>query len=737
MSNTAIVERLPAGRDHDRDDRATISVFATVTASVIAALYYAGRLGFENPVRPVLATLGLSLFITVTPFIVWRLSIRGHYEEPEPWWRSHAVLTIAAMAITALAGMLVPAAGVNLVGALAAIGFGSALTALVIWIAQGSQRVNLLFVIGSAAFALWAAGVTWSTRYKTPVFWELFGYKANVHHDTLYNVSLANMMRSYGIPSTGLDGVPYIPYHYGAAWLNSDWAYLVGTDVLGFYSLAPVIVLPVFFAAVLLLAVEVRNGWRLAGPASDAALKKDWAAWFFFLAVTVGPIPTAGLDAVGIWNLHALISESYVSGVPVFLLVMATSIAFWRRKRSSLRAEGLVFLFVFAPLMLSVLGFLKVSLMLLTLCAAIGLVALGRMFRERAIALSAILCVATSFVTYRLVSVAAQNQGFAPFAYMRYSGVDANWWPWFILAHLFWSWVYIYLRLREEKLTTIGAIRHAALEGRITDVVVVGIIAIAGFLPGEIVEIHGGSAIYFSDVQRWVALPLLMATAWRWLQQWRERRGESIPAGSRLGGLRVSDVWLAALIIPISFTMLLNGVRAPVTALKANVALRRSLYEEAGVKGAVGVRSLGDAKVLATGLHRAPIYSLIASLRELDKTAPAVKRRTLVFIPQSYSRFWQVWSNERGRCSFVPMIVPATSGLALLDGMPPVDCDLTNQYGMTRYTRRTTQQQSRDVEPDKLCLVAKAKGFSRVVIVDGKGGNDVDVNGIDCLALGK
>jgi hypothetical protein len=728
---------MPPSRDHDRDDRATISVFGTVSALVIATLYYIGRLGFENPARPVLATLGLSLFITVTPFVAWRLSVRGHYEEPEPWWRSHAVLMIAALTITALAGMLVPATGVNLVAVLATIGLGSALAAFAIWIAQGSPRVNLLFVIGSAAFALWAGGVTWSTRYKTPVFWELFEYKANVHHDTLYNVSLANMMRSYGVPSTGLDGVPYIPYHYGASWLNSDWAYLAGTDVLGFYSLAPVIVLPVFFVAVLLLAVEVRKGWRLTSPGADPALKKDWAAWFLFLAVTVGLIPTAGLDAMGIWNLHAFISESYVSGVPVLLLVMAAAIAFWRRKRSSLRTEDILFLFVFAPVMLSVLGFLKVSLMLLLLCAAMALAVLGRMLRDRLIALSAILCVATSFVTYKLVSVAAQNQGFVPFAFMRYSGVDATWWPWFILAHLFWSWVYIYLRLREEKLTTIGGLRHATLEGRITDVVVVAIIAIAGFLPGEIVEIHGGSAIYFSDVQRWLALPLLMATAWRWVEQWRERRGKSISAGTRLGGVRVSDVWLALLLIPISVTMLLNGIRAPVTALKADVALRRSLYEEAGVKGAVGLRSLADRSLLATGLHRAPDYSLIFTLRELAKMPTQIKRRTLVFIPQSYSHFWQAWANEAGRCSFVPLIVPAASSLALLDGMPPVDCDLTNQYGMTRYSRRTTPQSPRDVVPDKLCRMANAKGFSRVVIIDGPGGNDVDVRGIDCLAISK
>lgn len=733
MSAPVVVDRKPPARDHDRDDRATIAVFATVVAAVIAALYYVGRWGFDNPAQPVVATLGISLFISVTPFVVWRVSLRRHYDEPQAWWRSQPALTIYALIITALTGMLVPATGVNLVGVLEAIGYGSALAAMVIWIAQGSQRINFLFLIGCAAFATWACGIAWSTRYKTPVFWETLEYHADVHHDPLYYVSMANTMRSYGVPSTGLDGVPYIPYHYGSAWLNSQWAYLADTDVLAFYSLGPsVIVIPLFFSAVLLLAVEIRKGWRLTGAGSDPPLKKDYVAWMFFLAVTVGVIPSSALDAMGIWNHHVLISESYVMGLPVFLLVIATSIAFWRRMRSSLGAGDLVFLLVFAPLMLMATGFLKVSLMLLLLCAAFFIVALGRLLRDRWIALSMVLCLLASFISYKFVSVAAQNQGFVPLAYIRFSGVDTTWWPWFVLAHLFWSWIYIYLRLREEKLTDLGAIRHAALEGRITDVVVVAIIAIAGFLPGEIIEIHGGSAIYFSDVQRWVALPLLMASGWRWVAQWRERRRETISRGTFIGGLRVSDVWLVALAIPIGITMTLNGVRAPVTALRSEVALRRGLFAGAGVKGPIPVVSLADRRLLATGLERAPDYSLIAALRELDKTPSDTKRRTLIFIPQSYTRFWRLWAGEPERCSYVPMIVPATSGMALLDGMPPVECDLTDQYGMTRYRRRTTPQLPAETMPVMLCAKAKAKGFSRVVVLDGAADSHVSVTPIEC-----
>jgi hypothetical protein len=717
--SSAIAERdrdIPSDRDYGRDDRSTIALFGVVVATVIAALYYAGRIGFENPAGPIAIALGIALFIGATPFIAWWLLPRGHYDEQELWWRSQPSFTLLAIAVSALAGMLVPLAGVNLAWIIAGIGYLSALVTLGIWMSRGKLLLNILFVAGAAIFAVWACGVAWSTRYKTPVFWETLEYRADVHHDPLYYVSMANNMRTYGVPSTGLDGVPYTPYHYGSAWLNSQWAYLAGTDVLAFYSLGPsVIVIPLFFCAILLLAVEAKKGWSAAHPEMGRPLRTDYAAWLVFLAVSVGVIPSSGLDALGIWNRHALISESYVIGLPVFLLIMSTAVLYWRTRKSTHRRSDLLFLLLFAPVMLVVAGFLKVSTMLLLLAAGLVVGLLGRLFRDRVFALAALLCFVASLITYKLVSVAAQNQGIVPFAYMR-AQINAAWWPYFLLAHLFWSWVYIYFRLREEGVHTVGDVREAALHGRITDVVVVAMVAISGWAAGEVLDIHGGSAIYFSDVQRWLSLSLLMASAWRWLARRRAEELSVSPSYATLGGVRISRVWAALLIIPISISLILNIIRMPATAARANVALRRAFYAEAGVTGPVGVRGLANPQLLSIGLRRSPDYALISTLRSFDRLNPDVKRHTVVFIPQSDTAFWRIWS-EPERCSFVPLIVPATSGLALIDGMPPVDCDLTVQYGMTKYKRRTVPQQPADVTPYALCRKANDKGFSSVLVL--------------------
>jgi hypothetical protein len=261
LSGQDLKSVLEAPIDYERDDRATVAVFTTVAATVIAALYYAGRIGFENPARPIIATLGLSLFVSITPFLVWRILPRSHYDEAEPWWRSQVFLDDCRPRCQRAHRHGRAAHWIERRLDARCVGFLSAAVALVLWILRGTGLSLSDLHRFAGVFATWACGVAWSTRYKNPVFWETMEYRADVHHDPLYYVSMANSMRSYGVPSTALDGVPYTPYHYGSAWLNSQWAYLANKDVLEFYSLGPsVVAIPLFFCAVLLLAVEIRKG---------------------------------------------------------------------------------------------------------------------------------------------------------------------------------------------------------------------------------------------------------------------------------------------------------------------------------------------------------------------------------------------------------------------------------------------------------------------------------------------
>jgi hypothetical protein len=67
------------------------------------------------------------------------------------------------------------------------------------------------------------------------------------------------------------------------------------------------------------------------------------------------------------------------------------------------------------------------------------------------------------------------------------------------------------LRLRSEGIGHLADIREAMSENRIVDVEAVVVVALLGLGPGLITHLDGGSAFYFSDVQRWLAVGFLLS----------------------------------------------------------------------------------------------------------------------------------------------------------------------------------------------------------------------------------
>ncbi|MEP6508194.1 MAG: hypothetical protein ABJC63_08205 [Gemmatimonadales bacterium] len=708
-------------------DRLTAAVFGSLLSFGLAAIYFLLRIGFADPLRPIVVTLGLALFVICVPSVLSDWLNRRH--DRQKWWLSQSLLGILCIALSALAGAIAYPTHVNLGVPIAIAGAASFVVVLFRWIRR-SRAISLLVVaVMLVMFTAWVAGVAWGTRFKTPLFWELLSDRGNVHHDPLYYASMANSMRAYGVPSSGLDGVPYTPYHYGSAWLNSEWVDLAGVDVLTFYSLGPtVLVAPVFFAALLLFAGEARVAWRKKRPDDEPAsipkpIQEDWIAWLAFVGATIGFVPTAALDAVGVWNRHLLISESYLTGLCVFVLGAAMSVVWWTGRKENARGDAWFMLLV-VPVLLISLGFLKVSLMLLALVALLWTVLRTGLLRSRLFLIGSIAALVVSAITFKLVWVAAQNQGIAPFNYMRYYN-DDRWWPYFFLVHLFWSLLYVTIRIREENLPAMSDLFSALRVGRLLDAEIVAVVAVCGFIPGELINIHGGSAFYFSDVQRWVAAPLVMAVAARWTWE-RSRAGHQ----GGIQSIRLSTIAAVLIAIPVGITILFNVGRAVRGAEIMNVGLREAFYSYAGVES-FGAAHVHDPQVLAAGLQKAPDYEMISALRALDAEPRELKRKTLLFVPQSDSSFWNIFG-EPLRCSFAPMVGPATSGLALLDGMPPTSCNRSDQYGLTAYPRRTKPQTPEDVTPAALCTKARRKGFKRVIVLEPTGNGRYTTPAIDC-----
>jgi hypothetical protein len=675
----------------------TAAVASSIAAIVIGFVYWALRIGFENPVVPIAASVGLGLLFINIPVIV-----SSALERPgaaHQWLTSYSFIWLATFAVIAGIGRAAVRFESSPTILIATLGAAAFLAVLISWLKRTSFRNALLLIAGSGFFGTWAAGVVWGRIYKNPVFLEMLISNGIVHHDAVTLAALGNMLRTYHVASPGLDGLPYMAYHWGTPWLFAQLSNLTGQSVLEFYQLGyPVALIPLFFGGVLAFAAQMQKGEE----------KQSAAFWAVFLGATVGFIPVTGLDALGVWTSNLTISESYGVAIPFGLMLAATVVEFWRERCEpifSRSASVLDFAFLAFILAggLAIAGYLKISVMILGF-GALGYAALRVQAWKRPTLILIFLWIAVLvFLTYKRVSLVAHHEGIVPFDFIR-SFVPRVWWPFYVLAQLFWTIVYVVLRLRRENAETVRDVAQLIRARKIIDVEIVSVVAIAGLLPGFILHIDGGSAFYFSDVQRWLSVGLILASA-----------GILIPK-ARVNGLAKAALIFVA--IPFIVSMARNSIHWTTRMLKANAELRHSLYP-AGESVAMlpGIRSLPrliDPVKLSEGLRRSANYNPVSGLLALSRLSADEKRLSAVFVPQSEERYWTILKRP-GACSFSGFVVPALTGISMVDGMPAPDCKLSPYYGLSLYDKRSHPQTAAEAEPSSVCKRAVGLGFTRVI----------------------
>lgn len=722
----------PATWREPRRDYDTVVVFCGLQSIGLAAVYWAMRIGFDNPVAPVGKAVALALFMFTFPAISrWFLLRFREGDGAADWLRSYPFLWLLGVALTAALGRLVSATGLNAFPVLGTIGVAAFVIILFSWLRNGSVWRSAAIIVGCSAFSVWAAGVVWGLNYKNPLFIENFILNGNVHHDSLHITSFANMLRTYHVASIGIDGLVAVPYHWGTMWLFAQWSNLTGAHLLDFYQLGyPVTMIPFFFGGTLAFAVTMRNRRRAPGAAVN--LTDDFRFWLVFLAACIGIIPISGLDAMGVWTSNFLISESYTVAVPCSLLMLATVVVFCdgrsaRGSRFAGRAWSVtdaLFVLLGIPLGIALLGYLKISFMAL----AFGLAGYAffrlRLYSRPLYLMSGALTAAVFAWTYSRVSLPAHREGFAPFDFL-WGYVRPAWWPFFIVVHLFWSWLYIIVRLRAEGIGTLADLREAASEKRILDVEVVAVIALLGIGPGFVMHIDGGSAFYFSDVQRWLALGFILSrtpelfaivlgkTRLRVAQRPRKLM-------SRLDAISVRAVLIAFLLLPALGSMISNSIVWPIRMARANADTRRKLYPvsvAAGIPlGLHGLPQLADHAFLDEGLRGSPNFVVADALRRQSAMPDSIRRRSALFIPQEQSEYWKSLTRP-GACAFQPFVATALASLAMIDGMPPFGCTLVPYYGIGSFAPRTRPQLAADASPATLCRRAAAWAIDRVIVL--------------------
>lgn len=667
-----------------RDDRSfgTVAAAASFLAIGLAAIYWTARIGFANPVMPVVHVTGLSLFMINAPraLTMFTKGATGGWQ----WATTHSFYWLVTILITVLAGRFV---GARALPVFVVLGIVTFLVTIGDWLRSGSLWRSAVVKVGSLAFSTFAGGVVWGRIYKSPLFMEMLSVDGIVHHDPIGLAGLANMLVTYRIPTPGLDGIPHMAYHWGTPWMFAQLSQLLGTSTLEFYNFGYVVtMLPFFFGGILCFASQVRGAWTLD---TSFDLREHLPLLGIFLVAVVGVFPITGMDKMGVWTSNLMISESYAAGLPVALLLLAITVVYWKSG-----SRDWIFPALVLPVGILLLGYLKISLMILGFIAVMYAGMRKRLYRQPGFLVIGLALTAAFFFTYSNVSLPEHREGLVPLDFLK-GFVPPSWWPYFFLVHLFWSWVYIALRLREDGVKTFADLRAALKEGKILDAEIVFLVAAAGMGPGLVTHIDGGSAFYFSDIQRWLSVGLIIAGAGT-LVRLPALRGQ--PAGGfSLSRIRLRTIMVLFVAAPLLVSFIANSVYWSRRMIDAN-------------------RSTRDAIARAGGIGATQNHLLVSELESLAALPREERRKTALFIPQGEEKYWNLLKRP-GACSFAGHVAPTLTGIAMVDGMPAYGCSLSRYYGLGLFEARSGPQVPADTLPVRLCQRAARYGLTRVLTV--------------------
>jgi hypothetical protein len=707
--------------------RESVALATSISALVVAAIYCFCRIGLSDDLAgPVLLSLGLSWFLINLPFAVKQLWARARTSSS--WLASDGSLSLLGLSGVMLLGMFfgkTAGAALAICGALFLLWrCGDWLKQHGIWQARGSLFWGSLLGV---CLACWI----WGDGYHDPLFrWKMFGQDDRaLPADPLIHACWSNMIRTYGVPSSGLDGVPYYPYHFGSHFLFAQLGQLLDLPGIDVYQLTyPVVFLPLLAHSVLLA------GLAFAQPMHGAVFPSQSLIWLTLLVGFTGVLPFSSIIPAGTLTTSDLTSESMCTALIVMLLGLAAGAPLFRKREAQARITiSTILASLSFPTFVAVLGFLKFSVMAVVLGASmLVFVTMARFRRSWLAGFSlAVACGAFLGVCHFVLEPLRQKEASAlfPFAYLRV-WVDPTWRAYYFPLELLIVLGAITLRLWQEDCVDVEGLIRAWHGGELADVGFVAFAAILSFGPGLVLDAQGAAAVYFTHIQRWIALPILLGV----LLSPSRQPDELLSLRGRWLQLPLWKAGAWFLMLAVGATLALNTLSRARTLVRTNLsdrgfqqsdqseapgAIQRSSVTKALRHGRIG-RAYAMIREQTTGLQsrRDPEAQTVRMLDSLYGLPKVEKRVTLLYIPRTNRAFWDLLGTNSPPW-MRPLMGPALSGLALLDGLPdPEDIPANGLNGYAAYDRSQAIRLPSDRTKDALCRRAERMGFRRILVLE-------------------
>jgi hypothetical protein len=591
--------------------------------------------------------------------------------------------------------------------------------------------------------------------------------------DVLFHASIVQMMNTFGIPTTGLNGVAPINYHYGSHILFLQITNLLKIHPIAFYQMVYVILcIPFLFKSILCLVFEIRRQLNITSPPFDyrflLILVIGFLGFTKFSFGTMAAKATAGQTIL-------FISESYNLSMSFLFLLSAFLLNAYSKWSGQPKRYWSILLIT--PLWLFLIGLTKISTIYLAV-AGLGYLYLRLgLFRKWHFTVTLLLCLLAFALACVLTIDQKTHEGsIQPFFFFK-TILQSPLYIFFLIYFFFliiFS-VNLYLRYRLTRNTD----QHTPAAKQFIAVEFLIVVALAGQLPGLVMSFIGLNSAYFSEVQHWLSIIFLLAYLPLFdlnsssIASFIKKRWKYIliplliaPYFDHLidNFLHVSTFLLFVPLFYISFLnrSTLFGSRAilllvstlvfiPVLnevhdnwwwnlkrAFVLNHNVRVTLAKEsnsANQTGASTFKAIDEVELLYRGLfnkdysdgpadffrkvkavYNSQAYKsnkylfFVQALRDMSNYSRQQKASTLVFV-KNYPEIVQ-----RFQCYPSAFLVPALTGFPALHGVPHSSMCILTGFSFEYFD--PTPDDPAAFGPEKLLIAARQKGFSKVLVLE-------------------
>lgn len=545
-------------------------------------------------------------------------------------------------------------------------------------------------------FSLFILFTIWSSKYLvyyfSPIFLEKI-FVGNTCPDSIFQSTIANMIKNYGIPSTGLHDVIYLPYHYLSHWSFAQFSKLLNINAMQFYQIGfPVIFIPLFFKFFLLVIRSISSKTK--------SFMNNYLFWLFFIVSFTGFLPKFIYERFFI-SSTLIVVESYNLSITLALIVFLM-IAFFKDYKNHGRKFfnfKNIFFIVLLPVLIFLMGLTKLSTVVIFMAILLYIFIRYAYYKNIVYSISIILAAISAFLSLIITTPkVVSTSSFELFHFFRHIIMGRNEeliWPvtliFFILIYYFWSISFVTLEaLHLKNIDSSGFINNFNKK-RTIKIEIVLFLCIIGAMPGIILKIGGGGAQYFSELQKWVSIILLL----------------SLFLSNNLINFDIRKIIkkpvkiLAIVLIIILISSIINNFITEFKSFHDDYKHNKKEYN------LIIKNDIKDDLVIYRG-------KLIKALQELDNLSIYEKQNSLIYIPIDNNEFWDLKILPKNYV--VPLLVPAISGIGMIYGLPDENSVFTRDFGYGVY--KMTSKAAMDKSIEELFFEIKKKGYKNLIILD-------------------